>query len=385
MDLTKFFRLYLDPAGQAGAGVAEETEGDVLAQQAYDEMTGKEPAKKKEPAEAEAEPAQKQPAEEEAEPQGQGEEKPAEEQAADEKAAEPQAAAKKAEEEAAAAGSAEPIADEVIQAHAEKQGMTFTEAKSDLEEAQKLLSKYKDPTELARAYRNQQREYDRLKAQAEKPAPVTPQLMTDAELKAEVAAYARENAEKIVAKYRANFPKRTEAMDEEAILEWAQEDAIKNYKQQAQETVLKIKNDAAAQRESLLATIPKEDARFVHDVRLILNNTPDRVVLNPKFGIKDLVWHAKGQRYDADLKAAEARGYKRGKEEPKIAGTVPGSGTASGGQKPSKPASAAIVLTAQQKQRALDQFPDSSPASAEAMWADLYKEDLKKNKNFLPS
>ena len=127
----------------------------------------------------------------------------------------------------------------------------------------------------------------------------------------------------------------------------------------------------------------KEDAKFAHDVKLVLDATPDRVVLNPKYDIKGLVWHAKGQRYDADLKAAYERGLKSGKEDPKIIGHIPPAGGS--GQSARRPASAGRVsLNTQQKSVAYDQFPDSSEAKAEEMWADVYKEDLKKNPNFLP-
>lgn len=383
IDLYKLRYFNPDSEAAGGAAVSEggETDGDTLAQEAYAEMDGQEP-KKKEPPAAAAEPAQGQPAAGEGEPQSE------EGQAAAQGTEGKEATVEGQQEGAAGEGKPaqesvvlEPIPEEKIQAFAEKNKLTFVQAREELEESQRLLAKYgNDPLELARASRNTQREYDRLKSEQQKPENKPTELLSDAQLKAEVEAYATQNAKVIVDKYRADHPKRTEVMDDEAVLEWAKDDAIQTYHSKAGTIIEQNKKEASDKRTALLATISAKDSKFMHDVKLILDNTPDRMILNPQYNVKSMLELTKGQRYDADMEANYQRGLKAGQETPKILGVIQGGG----GTAPKKPAVAGkTTLSVDQKNRAYDQFPDSAPASAEALWADVYKEDLKKNPQFL--
>jgi len=365
----RLIRLYYDPeSGASGTAVAQETDGDSLAAEAYAEMNGQEIPKKKEPVIEDAEPPQE-PASKEAEPQDVGNKDGQQEE---EKSVVPPVGDEKPE-------SIE-LSDDVINNYAQKHKVTYAQAKEDLEQSKAILDKYKDPLELARAHREQQREYDRLKNEAKKPVEQTPQLLSDAELKAELDAYANQNADKIVAKYRQDFPKRTDSMDDEAILEWAKDDAAKNYRMNASRVIEGIKTQASSRRAELLSSIPKEDERFAHDVELILGATPDRVIINPNFGFKDVLDNVRGQRYHSDVKSAYERGLKEGREQPKILGV-----NSSSSSTPKRPASLGKAsLSQSQKNAAYDQFPDSTPAKAEEMWVEVYAEDLKKNPNYLP-
>lgn len=385
IDLYKF--RYFEPTSEASGTTISETDGDSLAEAAYAEMDGREVPKKKEPPQGDVEPVIEQPAQPEGEPQKKETDAATQEKEGQEATVEGQAegdkSTAKAEDKPAEQGALEPIAEEKIQAFAEKNKLTFAQAREELEESQRLLAKYgNDPLELARASRNTQREYDRLKSEQQKPADVATELLSDDQLRAEVKSHAEKNAKLIVEKYREQFPKRTESMDDESILEWAQDDAIKNYKASAGTIIEKNKKDALERRSTLLATIPAKDSKFMHDVKLILDNTPDRMILNPKYNVKSMLELCKGQRYDADMESAYQRGLKAGKESPKILGTESGSG---GAAPRVSVAAGKVTLTQEQKNVAYDQFPDSAPSSAEALWADLYKDDLKKNPKFLPN
>lgn len=380
MDYSKFFPRMFDPNTESGQSAAvSEREGDDIAREAYAEMEGTEPPlKKKEPVAEAAEPAKEQPATEEAEPP----KKEDEAAAPKEEGVEP---AQEGEPKADDAPAGTPALEEAtIQTFAEKQKITFAEAKVELEAAQAVLSKYNnDPLEMARAYRSIQSAHDKLKAVADAPAATTPVLLSQGQLKAEINAYAEQNKDSIIEKYRTTHPKRTEMMEDEAVLEWAKDDAEKNYQAKAEGVVTKIKTDAAAKRENLVNKIPQADARFAHDIKTALSRVSDRDVLNPQYSVENLLWQAKGQRYEDDMKAQYNRGLKAGKEDPKVLG-MKAQGPAGGTAK--KPAGETKSgLSDKQKNQAYDMFPDSSPASAEKLFMEVYTEDLKKNKDFLPS
>jgi hypothetical protein len=145
----------------------------------------------------------------------------------------------------------------------------------------------------------------------------------------------------------------------------------------------KGKRDASDKRSKLLEAIPKKDSKFLHDVKIMLDNTPDNMILLPDYKVNGLLSYVKGERRDIDVEEAYQRGLKAGREDPKILGQVGGGQGKSGGQAPSQQGKGTVVLNDEQKQRAYDQFPDSDPVKAIEMWADLNKEDLKKNKNFM--
>lgn len=396
---------YFMPEGDGGAGAATaesgtgETDGDSLAAQAYAELNGDAPEpKKKVPADADAEPAEKQPADKEAEPQVKEGQETAEEKAAreaSEAAAGDQTPEQKAETERLSQeakekdnlSKQEPLTEDKIQAFAEKRGIPFVQAKEEMEASQALLAKYNnDPIEVARALRNTQSEYDKLKGQKQEAGPAPIRLLTPVELKAEIDAYAEKNADAIITKYRTEHPKEAEILSDEVILERSKNAAIKNYNDNAGAIIEKTKKEASDKRGKLLEGISKKDAKFLHDVKLVLDQTPDNVIMNPKYAVQGMLFYTKGQRYDTDVEAAYQRGLKMGKEDPKILGQLGGDSTkkGGGGQGPSTQGKGTVVLSDEQKQRAYDQFPDSSPEKAIEGFIDVYKEDLRKNKNFLP-
>lgn len=397
---------YFMPEGDGGAGAATadaangESDGDTLAAEAYAEMNGDAPEpKKKVPLEAEGEPLKKEPPDGEGEPLKKEGEETSDQKAARE-AEEAAAAGDKTPEQKAEAdrlaqeksekdnlARQEPLTEDKIQVFAEKRGITFVVAKEEMEASQALLAKYNnDPIEVARALRNTQSEYDKLKGQKQEATSAPTRLLSDAELKADIDAYADKNADAIIAKYKQDHPKRTESMSDEAVLEWAKDDATKNYKNNAWAIIQKTQKEATDKRATLLTTITKKDAKFLHDVKLVLDATPDNVILNPKYAVEGMLFYTKGQRYDTDVDAAYQRGLKMGKEDPKILGQLGGDSAkkGGGGQGASQQGKGTLVLSEDQKQRAYDQFPDSTEKAAIENWIDVYKEDLRKNKNFLP-
>lgn len=272
--------------------------------------------------------------------------------------------------------------DKKVTEYAQKHGMTYVEAKEDIEKTEEILKQFKnDPAEMARAMRNKDREYHKLKAEAEKAQakkePVFERLSDD-----QFRAYAKEKIAakpEIIANFRKTFPAKSEYMSDEAIIEESVEHALKDYQGKAAAKESEIKTSASKKRETLLASVPESDRRFIPDIKALLYETDDRSVLSEGFDIKDAMQWAKGKTYDADIKAAEERGEKRAREGAKIIGVKTGGST-------SKPAGdKKSTLNAAQKKYAVEMFGADSPdEKCYTMFQETYADELKNNTNFDP-
>lgn len=271
--------------------------------------------------------------------------------------------------------------DKQITEYAEKHRLTYAEAKEDLEKTAEIVKQYKnDPAEMARAMRNKDREYQKLRTEAEKAtAKKEPPFrrMTDDQFR----DFARKKVGEMpdyVEKYRTKFPAKSENMSDEAIVEEIVERELMIYGDKATQKEVEIKEGAAKKRNDLIAGLSEADRRFIPEIKALLAETDDSSVIADGFDIQDALYWAKGKAYDADIKAAEERAMKRLKESPEIIGTKGG-----GGSKPQ--GSKTTGLTDSQKQRAVEMFgSDSDDEKCYDMFKDAYKEELKKNSKFDP-
>ena len=269
---------------------------------------------------------------------------------------------------------------EEIDAFAIKHKLSFSEAEAELKATRAILKNYKSPEELARAYRIQQSAYDKLKNEGAKPA--EPQRlferMPDEVFIQQAKSQLAKEGEKHILAFRERFPAKSELMTDQAIIEELAEQGLGKYRQWADGKEAELRSEAQKTKETLLSSISKEDERFIPMVKDVLSRTSDRVVLSKGFDVNDILYHAKGQRYDADVKAAYERGLKKGAEKPEIAGVIGGGQ----GSAPKKPG-VASGLNKEQKARAEEMFPDQSAESAHKMFAETWAEELKKDKNFI--
>jgi hypothetical protein len=274
--------------------------------------------------------------------------------------------------------------DKKITEHAEKHKMTYAEAKDDIEKTEEIIKQYKnDPAEMARAMRAKDREFNKLRLDAEKLAakkePVFKRKSDD-----EFRAWAREKVKATPAaieNFRQKFPAKSENMSDEAIVEEVVEQGLAVYHEKAAEKEHEIRTAASKKRTELIDTIVEADRRFIPEVKALLLETDDESILSDGMDIQDALKWAKGSRYDADIKAAEERGFKRGKEQATIVGVKTG-GT--GGSKPAK-TDKSVSLSKTQKTRALEMFgTDYSEEKAYQMFQETYADELKKNANFDP-
>jgi len=271
--------------------------------------------------------------------------------------------------------------DKKITAYAEKHKLTYAEAKEDIEKTEEIIKQYKnDPVEMARAMRNKDREYSKLRSEAEKAKkakePVF-QRMTDDQFR----EWARKKVSEMpeyVEKYREKFPARSETMSDEAIVEEVVERELIIYGEKAGQKEREVKETAAAKRTEIIQSIAEADRRFIPEIKALLQETDDATVLSDGFNIQDALYWAKGKAYDADIKAAEERALKRLKEQPEIVGAKGAGNSRPFGGK-------GVSLNKRQQDMAKAMFgSDYEDGKCFEMFKDMYKNELKKNPNFDP-
>lgn len=287
----------------------------------------------------------------------------------------------KKDEEAPEVKSEEAGEDE-IQQYAVKHSMTYAEAKADIEATKSVLKNYKTPDEIARALRSTQSAYDKLKAQVDQKQkdPVFVRLSDD-DFIMQAREHLSKEAEKHVESFRKRFPAKSELMTDEAIIEELAVNALPNYKQYAERKEGELKTTAAQKREKALASLSEVDKKFIPDVKAVLDKTADSQILREEFDVVDIVHWAKGQRYDADMKASYERGLKAGKENPQVVGLK----TTGGGNTTTKKVESSNLNEAQRK-RAEEMFPSIDGFSAEDAYKnfrEVFADDLKKNPRFI--
>ena len=261
----------------------------------------------------------------------------------------------------------------VVNEWAIKNGMTTEEAKEDLAKTKAIIEKYKSPEEIAKALRSTQSAYDKLRTEAkqEKEAEV---FKPSANPKLEVMTFVDANKDKLIENYRNNYPARTRDMEDDAILEEVSDKLLGEFNNWQSSQVKVVQQQAAQKREQLLAGLSEGARRFLPDIKAVLDKTADHVLISKGFNLQDIERWAKGSKYDADIKDAEERGYKRAMEQSRIVGVVP---TASVASKP-KVASTGISLGEYDKRRAKEMFGTTNMTEDE-----MYKEYaglVKKNK-----
>lgn len=272
--------------------------------------------------------------------------------------------------------------DKKITDYAEKHKMTYAEAKEDVEKTEEILKQYKnDPAEMARAMRNKDREYHKLRSEAEKAAakkePVF-QRMTDDQF-IEFAKAELGKKPEFIEKYRAKFPARSESMSDEAIIEEIADRELAIYHDKATEKETEIKTTAARLRDEMISSLPESDRRFIPDVKALMEKIGDNDLIRNEGIIQDALKMVKGARYDADIKAAEERGFKRAKEGAQIVG-VKASAEGSKGAKPK----GGVVLNDRQKSKAEDMYGHTySPEECHRLYKETFEDELKKDPKFV--
>ena len=285
---------------------------------------------------------------------------------------------------------AEVAPEDRIKAYAEKNSLTIDEAKDEIEKTERIIAQYKnDPAEMAKALRNKDREYSKLRAETEKAKPKQEVFRRMDENQFQNWAKNRfsnptpdmidaDGNVKMVQEFRRKYPAKSEIMTDEAIVEEIIDVSYREYQNVAAQKESEVKESAQKMRETLVQSVPESDRQFIPYVKKVLQEADDAGLLQGEFDVSFALRLAKGERYDADIKEAEERGFKRAQQKATIAGVRPALAGTSGAAK----AVGKTQLNDQQKERAEVMFQRVSKDDAYRMFSETYEEELKKNKNF---
>ena len=283
--------------------------------------------------------------------------------------------------------------DKEISEYAEKEGLNYADAKEDLEKITRIVEQYSnDPKKMAKAMREKDREYQKLRVEKEKAEKKEPPFVRKSdeqfvsEVKSLLANPKDEDLDEegnlpIITNFRNKWPARSESMSDEAIIENIADDALGQYKTMAATKEAEINTTASTRRDEFISALPKEDRRFIPEIKAILSKTDTFTLADEDFNFKDIVDLIKGRAYDADIKAAEDRGSKRGSEKPRINGLR---GTKGGSNNGGRKGEASVSLNEKQKKRAVEMFGTNQEDDVcYEMYIDTWGDRIKKEPNFV--
>ncbi len=200
--------------------------------------------------------------------------------------------------------------DAYVAEYAKKSSITVEEAKEEINSLKAISAKYgDDPVKIAKAYREMQSGYDKLKVQAS--SNINPAV-------AEIAANPRNfiigkvkaNADKLIAEFREQNPARSRDMDDEQVTEEIVERGTFAIKEQIRGYEIQLKKDASSKRDSFVSGTSEADRRFLPEIKPVLDQLPDWQVISPTFRYEDLISWAKGKSVDRLIKEAVDRVHK---------------------------------------------------------------------------
>ena len=282
--------------------------------------------------------------------------------------------------------------EEEVTAYATENNLNAEEARKELESISGIGEKYQnDPKKLAKAYLHQQRlvskkdeEISTLKS-TPAPAPlpdVTVEQIAD-EINQGTLTYTDDKGvvraqtkEYWVNQYRNHEPGLTEGLEDGQVIHLIARE-IHQYRRETKAKQLnELSVKAKERRIEIINSLSEADKKYSKEVKEFLVHSPDASILGDNFDPKQIVFWAKGMKYDADIKAAEEKGFKRGQEQAKIIDKQPPVG------KPTTKAKANVAekLTEAQKTRALEMFDGQEMTEEEKYksFMEIYADEFKK-------
>lgn len=268
--------------------------------------------------------------------------------------------------------------DAYIAEYAKKNSLEPAVAKEEVSRLRAIATKYgNDPVQLAKAYREQQSAYDKLKTQAS--SNVNPAVAAiSANPRSYIAGEVKKNQENLIVEFREQNPARSRDMDDEQVVEelvergtYAIKDRIRGYE-------IQLKKDAASKRDEFISKLPDADKRFLPEIKPILEQLPDHQIVSDSFRFDDLVKWARGGSVDRMIKEAEDRIHKQYQnKDKKIVGEI-AKAPQTTKVKAAADTNKAIGMTKYQKDQALQMFASAGMTDDEKYEA--YLEVTKRNK-----
>jgi len=267
-----------------------------------------------------------------------------------------------------------------IKEYAELSGMDEEQARKDIESIHKISDKYNgDAVELSKANLNLQRLNSKkdaeIKALEEKPVQQNVDwklTINSNKLVMDGKTHTRDEA---VNKYREAYPDITDPLEDDAVVALMAKDCeVISAKEQVAKTG-QLKTDADSKRKDLLNGL--SDQEFKPVIEELISGYSPRAIMHDNFDMEQLVFWAKGQKYDAlkgSIDGIKKEYFKLGQQNRKVKSV-----TVEGANKTK--VKSGVSLTEAEQNEAWGKFPDArNDKECYEMFADLKKSRLANKK-----
>ena len=275
-----------------------------------------------------------------------------------------------------------------VKEYAELSKLPEDEARKDMESIHKIRDKYKgDPVELAKAYLNIQRlnsqKDAKIKGLEEQPVQQNVDWKHTINSNALIMDGKKHTREEAINRYREAYPDVTDPLEDDAVVALMAKDCeVISAKEQEAKTG-QLKTDADVKRTKILDELPEADKVYKDEIQDLIKDYSPRAILHENFDIQQLVYWAKGQKFDSKIKeltdkieSTKKEYYKLGQSNSKVKTVgIEGSNKTK--------AKGTISLTDEDKNEAWMMFPDAKDDNeCYELYADVmkYKKAITKTK-----
>ena len=163
--------------------------------------------------------------------------------------------------------------------------------------------------------------------------------------------------ETVVEMYREKNPEETEGLEDVKVLKIVAKEIHLRAQSHYEKNAAKMNTAANEKRDKLIENLSEKDAQHVPDLKELLKTIPDSVILDKDYIIEHSLHWARGRHFSPDKiaeieKAAELKGFERGRASKRII-----SGPSGAGRRPTG-GGAVMKWTEDEKSTAAAQYPN---------------------------
>lgn len=263
---------------------------------------------------------------------------------------------------------------ERLETIAKDEGLTVDEVKESEAKDKSVVENYSgDVNKMAKALRKENSAYGKLKSENDelKEYKQTTEAEKAQYSEKKIDTYLEKNKEGFIEKYIKQNPDEADVNDD-VLFERVKALIKQNLKAKQAESATEFQKEADKAREKLITELPEEYKDFVPEIKGILKQEGNDVVLAKDFDIMNLAHWARGKKFTPEyVKFLEDAAHKRGHEQPEIKEKK--AAITSSGDRGSTVQRAVVVASPHDCQRAVEIYGNKEGWSEEQMIEEYVK------------